>query len=93
MYAPFYDWFLTHMEENGLGQWRRDLLERATGSVLEIGAGTGLNLPHYPEEIDALVLLEPDEGWRALSQNASPRWGHSVRRRTLRRQDARRAGR
>jgi ubiquinone/menaquinone biosynthesis C-methylase UbiE len=34
--------------------------------VLEIGAGTGLNLRHYPSGLDELVLSEPDEGmaWR-----------------------------
>jgi ubiquinone/menaquinone biosynthesis C-methylase UbiE len=38
---------------------RRRLLARARGRVLEIGAGTGLNLAHYPETIDELVLAEP----------------------------------
>jgi ubiquinone/menaquinone biosynthesis C-methylase UbiE len=38
---------------------RRALLAEARGRVLEIGAGTGLNLRHYPP-VDALVLSEPD---------------------------------
>jgi SAM-dependent methyltransferase len=38
---------------------RRELLATASGRVLEIGAGTGLNLPHYPDGIE-LVLTEPE---------------------------------
>jgi ubiquinone/menaquinone biosynthesis C-methylase UbiE len=28
--------------------------------VLELGAGTGLNLDHYPDDLDRLVLVEPN---------------------------------
>lgn len=31
--------------------WRRDLLEDMTGNVLEVGLGTGANLPFYPDDI------------------------------------------
>jgi ubiquinone/menaquinone biosynthesis C-methylase UbiE len=36
------------------------LLTHATGTVLEIGAGTGLNLLHYPDRLERLVLSEPE---------------------------------
>jgi ubiquinone/menaquinone biosynthesis C-methylase UbiE len=39
---------------------RRALLGRARGSVLEIGAGTGLNLRHYGECVAEIALVEPD---------------------------------
>lgn len=45
--------------------WRRDLLAGLTGDVLELGAGTGLNLAHYPSTVERLVLLEPDRHMRA----------------------------
>ena len=54
---------------------RRALLAAASGRVLEIGAGTGLNLPFYPEGID-LVLTEPDApmarraGWPVVPASA-----------------------
>lgn len=38
---------------------RRSLLASAHGVVLEIGFGTGLNLPHYPPTITALHTAEP----------------------------------
>ena len=31
----------------------------ACGSVLEIGFGTGLNLPHYPKTVTSLIVLDP----------------------------------
>jgi SAM-dependent methyltransferase len=38
---------------------RRRLLASAHGLALEIGFGTGLNLPHYPPSITALHTVEP----------------------------------
>ena len=37
-----------------------DLLAKATGDTIEIGAGTGLNLTHYPPAVTRLALIEPD---------------------------------
>jgi ubiquinone/menaquinone biosynthesis C-methylase UbiE len=39
---------------------RAELLAQARGRVLELGAGTGLNLEHYPESIASLTMVEPD---------------------------------
>lgn len=59
--ARFYDRMFRGSEEAGLTEIRRRTLASAAGSVLEIGAGTGLNLHAYPREgIDRLVVLEPD---------------------------------
>ena len=44
------------------GAMRRKLLAGARGRVLEIGAGTGANLAHYPPELDELVVTEPGAG-------------------------------
>ena len=60
--AALYDAVLWLGEKRGMARRRRDLLTRATGRVLEIGAGTGLNARHYPDGLRQLVLTEPVDG-------------------------------
>jgi ubiquinone/menaquinone biosynthesis C-methylase UbiE len=43
---------------------RKALLDHATGRVVEIGAGTGLNVAHYPPAVRELVLVEPEPAMR-----------------------------
>jgi ubiquinone/menaquinone biosynthesis C-methylase UbiE len=61
IFASLYDRMLEGSEEAGLRERRRALLENARGKVLEIGAGTGANLAHYPSKVEELVLTEPEE--------------------------------
>ena len=63
-FAVLYDPFLWVGERTGVRSLRKDLLNRARGSTVEIGGGTGLNLPHYPDDLDELVLVEPDAAMR-----------------------------
>jgi len=60
LFATIYDPFMRGAEEACLAQWRTDLLAHAEGDVLEVGAGTGANLPLYPSGIRSLQLTEPD---------------------------------
>jgi ubiquinone/menaquinone biosynthesis C-methylase UbiE len=60
MFALGYDSFLAQTEKAGLRDMRRELLSQASGRCLEVGAGTGLNLGHWPRDLDELVLSEPD---------------------------------
>ena len=57
--ARLYDPLLALGERAGMRKRRAALLAGARGRVLEIGAGTGLNLPHYPGNVEELVLTEP----------------------------------
>ncbi len=59
VFSALYDPLLWVGERTGMAKRRRDLLSQADGRVLELGAGTGLNLPHYPDEIAELTLTEP----------------------------------
>jgi ubiquinone/menaquinone biosynthesis C-methylase UbiE len=58
--AALYDRMGAASEREGLAARRRELLADAGGSVLEVGAGTGINLEHYAEGIEELVLVEPE---------------------------------
>jgi ubiquinone/menaquinone biosynthesis C-methylase UbiE len=57
--ATIYDPFLALGERRGMARRRAALLSRARGTVLEIGAGTGLNVAHYPDSVSRVVLTEP----------------------------------
>ncbi len=65
VFAVVYDPFLWVGERAGLRVQRKELLSRARGFTVEIGSGTGLNLPYYPDHIDQLVLAEPDAPMRS----------------------------
>lgn len=62
LFAALYDRTMRAADEAGLGEQRRRLLTAARGRVVEVGAGTGLNLAHFPADaIDELHLVEPDQ--------------------------------
>jgi len=60
LFSAVYDRGMKGTEEAGLRDMRRELLAGARGRVLELGAGTGVNLELYPETVDGLTLTEPD---------------------------------
>jgi SAM-dependent methyltransferase len=70
LFARFYERGLATSEAAGLSDLRAALLARARGRVLELGAGTGLNLAHYPAELADLVLTEPE---RPMLRRLAPR--------------------
>lgn len=41
-------------------EYRQESLAPLSGEVLEIGFGTGLNLPHYPRTVNRLTLLDSE---------------------------------
>jgi SAM-dependent methyltransferase len=60
LFARFYDRMTAGAERGGLAEMRRELLGAASGRTLELGAGTGHNLPFYTDAVTELVLAEPD---------------------------------
>ena len=68
IFARFYARLGTGMENAGVGDHRQRLLAGLSGSVLEIGAGNGLNFRHYPPTVTRVVAVEPEPHLRELAQ-------------------------
>ncbi len=63
------------MSSVSMTDYRKQLLSEVSGDVLEIGFGTGLNLPYYSAAVTSLTAVEPNEGMGAIAQkriNESP---------------------
>jgi ubiquinone/menaquinone biosynthesis C-methylase UbiE len=58
-FAALYDRSQAKANRGQLGAGRAELVGLASGRTLELGAGTGLNLAHYPDAVSELVLSEP----------------------------------
>jgi ubiquinone/menaquinone biosynthesis C-methylase UbiE len=59
-FAMTYDRSNARVERAGLGALREELLADASGDVLEIGGGTGANLPYYGPGVTSLTITEPE---------------------------------
>lgn len=59
-FAAIYDRGLKATEDAGLRDMRREVLGKASGRTIDLGAGTGVNLELFPEAVTELVMAEPD---------------------------------
>lgn len=59
LFALTYDRQIAKTEQAGLRGFREGLLADATGHVIEIGGGTGANLPFYGSAVESLTITEP----------------------------------
>lgn len=66
-----YDGVLRRFERRHGATLRRAHLAAATGRVIEVGAGTGANLPWYPTGVAEVVAAEPDGSMRARLRRRS----------------------
>src|SRR5215475_7090586 len=76
--AVLYDPFLWLGEIVGMRRRRRAVVENASGRVVEIGAGTGLNIAHYSDAVDDLTLTEPEPGMRRKLTRRLERHGRAA---------------
>src|SRR5687768_8855639 len=53
------DFALGHSQ---VAKHRHELLAGTSGEILEIGLGTGLNLPHYPKHVRKITAVDPNPG-------------------------------
>lgn len=61
VFAALYDPLTKLADRRGLRDHRAAAVSGVSGRVLEIGAGTGLNLALYPDGLERLVLSEPEQ--------------------------------
>ena len=60
LFARYFDRCGNRNENRGLRELRQELLAGLSGRVVEVGAGTGLNFPHYPREVAGVLAVEPE---------------------------------
>ncbi|HEY1832849.1 MAG TPA: class I SAM-dependent methyltransferase [Solirubrobacteraceae bacterium] len=79
VFAAFYGPVIWAGELAGMRGLRRRLLARSRGRTLELGAGTGLNVAHYPAALESLTLAEPELAMRVRLERTLRRLGREAR--------------
>jgi ubiquinone/menaquinone biosynthesis C-methylase UbiE len=65
LFARFYARLSSSPQEH---EHRDAMLAGLTGSVIEVGAGNGLNFRHYPDTVTSVLAVEPEPHMRELAQ-------------------------
>ena len=55
------------METGGMAEHRRRALAGLTGTLIEVGAGNGLNFTHYPAGVTGVLAVEPNPYLRQIA--------------------------
>jgi ubiquinone/menaquinone biosynthesis C-methylase UbiE len=65
--------YLVHasMRQETFEPYRRRVVSSATGRVLEIGVGSGLNLPFYGEQSTSVIGLDPSTKLLSMARHAA----------------------
>jgi ubiquinone/menaquinone biosynthesis C-methylase UbiE len=66
------------MDAGGMAEYRQRALAGLAGSVIEVGAGNGLNFPHYPPEVTRVLAVEPAPYLRSVASRAAARAGVGI---------------
>ena len=70
-FARMYVKAAARAERRGAAEHRTRLLAGLHGTVLEVGAGHGLNFAHYPDSVERVIALEPNSTLRAHAEQAA----------------------
>lgn len=71
LFARLYARTSAKAEAGEQSEHREELLRGMSGRVIEVGAGNGLNFPHYPPSVQEVVAVEPEEHLRKLAEEAA----------------------
>lgn len=66
------------LDDRGMVAYRRELVAELSGRVLEVGAGDGRNLAHYPATVDEVVAIEPEPNLREALRERASGWSFEV---------------
>ncbi len=75
IFPRFYDRL---MDKPFWAKYRKEQLANVDGNILEIGAGTGLNLPHYPPHVRKITTVDPNPGMNKRLQRRIDETGIEV---------------
>jgi ubiquinone/menaquinone biosynthesis C-methylase UbiE len=70
-FAQAYERVSRTSDARGTAGHRARLLGAARGRVIEIGAGNGLNLRHYPPDVTEVLAVEPEDRLRAMARRTA----------------------
>src|ERR671915_1993303 len=79
LFARFVAFVSARAEDGEEDDIRRELLAGLSGRVIEIGSGTGPNFRLYPETVDELDAVEPEDFLRAKAEEAAARSERAIR--------------
>jgi ubiquinone/menaquinone biosynthesis C-methylase UbiE len=71
------------LDRPSVAKYRRELLSHASGHILEIGLGTGLNLAHYPKQVHKITTVDPNVGMYRRAQRRITQTAIEVDQRVL----------
>lgn len=75
IFPRFYDCL---MDKPIWAKYRQGQLASVDGEILEIGVGTGLNLPHYPQHVKRITTADPNPGMNKKLQRRVEQTGIAV---------------
>jgi ubiquinone/menaquinone biosynthesis C-methylase UbiE len=67
LFAKWYDFFMNPLEKGEFKRIRKELISKASGNVLELGSGTGINFPLY-NVAEKVTAIEPSPHMIVLSK-------------------------
>ncbi len=80
----FFPWGMNlTMSGKAFQEQRHAVLKSVDGKILEIGFGSGLNLPHYPKQVKKLVTVDPNLGMSRYTQKQIAKFDIEVDRQIL----------
>ena len=78
IFARLFAWGASNAPAEQL-EHRRRVLEGLSGRVIEVGAGNGLNFPHYPATVTEVLAVEPEAYLRGKAEEAAAQASVPVR--------------